>query len=140
MLREIGEALETITAESPLLLLLEDLPMGRSLHGVISSPATGAPPGPPAKTDAHRHLPPVGSGTSWPSLEGPSRRICWFIGCVAEIALALSHRSHRWGKLSLPPTRPAHEPYRRACPALFCNRHSEGNPLFMVGRPLDQHD
>jgi DNA-binding winged helix-turn-helix (wHTH) protein len=130
MVREIGDALDSITAETALLLLFEDLQwIDDSTVDLISALARRRTP---AKLMLLATCRPLDAGPASPSLRGriPDllvHRLCREIALTplseAEVEEYLSMQS--------PAGRP---PASRPPPGLsaLVHRHSEGNPLFMV--------
>src|SRR6202040_2278949 len=125
MLREIGEALETIASENPLLLVLEDLHwVDRSTVDLISAVARRRAPGKLMVVGTYR---PVDVTLSQHPLKGVKQDLLVHHLC-REIALEPLRETEVAEYLAIESAgRAAAEGLAR-----LIYRHTEGNPLFMV--------
>ena len=129
MLREIGEALETITATVPLLLILEDLQWADpSTVDLISAVARGRVPAKLMLIVTHR---PMDLSPSEHPLRQVKQDLLVRHLCheIALQPLAETDVAEYMGAGASEETPAANPPYGLAT---LVHRHSEGNPLFMV--------
>ena len=126
MLREMGEALEALTAERPLVLILEDLHW--SDYSTLDLISYLARKRQPAQDDGHRHLSARGVNRQRPPAQGRSNRSC------------LANNNARSCHLNTQPKVRSAEYLSVRFPANvfpaelagLIHERTDGNPLFMV--------